>query len=286
MGKIFLLIASVVWGFAFVAQRSVVGHLGPYTLNAVRFFLGGLCLVPVIWFLSKKKIIDFVLDRTTVVSALKKGSVMGLLLAGGVMLQQAGIEHTTAGKAGFITGLYMVLVPFLGLFLGQRTTPAAYAGIAVAVPGLYLLSMSGDSFAMGRGDFLVLLGAVVWSFHVVMTGRFSRQSEPVFLAFIQFMVCAVLCGLGMVAFEHPQLNELAFCKRAVIYASVGSVAVAFTLQVVGQKSTAPSIAAVILGMEAAFAALGGYLFLNETLSGRELAGCALMLAGMLLAQKE
>ncbi len=270
-----LLLAAAIWGFAFVAQRAGMEHVGPFTFNTARFALGALVLLP---FIGRRA-----WQGMTSGEAWRGGILAGLLLFAGTSLQQWGIVSTTAGKAGFITGLYVIIVPIIGIWEGRRTGMGTWLGGILAVIGLYLLSVR-EGFRMGGGDLLVLGGAVVWAMHVVAIARLTRRLEPRLIAFQQFAVTALLSAVCAFLFEPGQILDLAPALWPVLYAGVMSTALAFTLQVVAQKRAHPAHAAVLLSLEAAFALLGGWWLLGEAFSSRALTGCALMLAGMLLSQ--
>jgi drug/metabolite transporter (DMT)-like permease len=274
-----LLLVALIWGFGFVAQRVGMEHLGPYAFNGIRFLLGGLCLVPL------------ALRRTTVPLEWKEGRIpLGKagLMAGGMLfvaatLQQVGIQYTTAGKAGFITGLYVVLVPMIGLAFGQRTNAGTWIGAVAAAIGLYLLSITED-FRIEPGDLLELIGAVFWAGHVLILAYLSPRTVPVRLAMMQFFVCGVLSLMVSFATEPLSLAAIVDAAVPILYGGVCSVGAGYTLQVVVQRKAHPSHAAILLSLESPFAALGGWLLLDEVLSGRALTGCTLMLAGMLVSQ--
>ncbi len=276
-----LLVAAVIWGFAFVAQRVGMEHVGPFTYNGVRFVLGALSLLPLLW-LGRRSAAPIGPGGWRPI--LGGGLLAGLILFAGASLQQVGIVYTTAGKAGFITGLYVVIVPLIGLLWGHRTPWSTWIGAALAVAGLYLLTLT-DDLALAEGDGLVLIGAFFWAGHVLVIGWLSgRHIEPVLLAGLQFIVCAVLSLAVAVATEDITLAGLWGGAMPILYGGLLSVGVAYTLQVVAQRDAPPAHAAIILSLETVFAALGGWLLLNEILSGRGLLGCALMFAGMLLSQ--
>jgi drug/metabolite transporter (DMT)-like permease len=274
-----LLLVALIWGFGFVAQRVGMEHIGPYTFNGIRFLLGGLCLLPL------------ALRRTSVPMAPKAQRIPLLragLLAGGVLfiaatLQQVGITSTTAGKAGFITGLYVVLVPMLGLLFRERTNIGTWIGAVAAAVGLYLLSVTED-FRIEAGDLLVLIGAIFWAGHVLVLSYLSPRTVPVRLAMVQFFVCGVLSLLIGIVLETISLWAIIEATVPIFYGGVCSVGAGYTLQVVVQRKAHPSHAAILLSLESPFAALGGWLLLGEVLSGRALVGCTLMLVGMLLSQ--
>jgi drug/metabolite transporter (DMT)-like permease len=277
---ILLLLTSIIWGFAFVAQRVGMDYVGPFLFNGIRFALGSLSLLPLVYVNQKRG--TFVNDPPL------KAVIFGGLLAGvalflGASLQQIGIIYTTAGKAGFITGLYVVLVPILGIFLRQPTQLGTWLGAVIAVIGLYLLSVT-EQFTIAFGDLLVLIGAFFWAGHVHIISKFSRKITPIKLALIQFITCSLLSLCTALAFEHNTLQGIWGAGLAILYGGVCSVGIAYTLQVVAQRQAHPAHAAIILSLESVFAVVGGWLLLHEHLMPRGLIGCALMLTGMLLSQ--
>ncbi len=279
--EILLLLAAIIWGFAFVAQRMGMDHIGPFTYNGVRFLLGALSLAPLLWLGRRTApLLDPGAKRLTLAGSL----LAGLILFAGASLQQIGLIYTTAGKAGFITGLYVVIVPLLGLLWGQRTPWGTWLGALLAIFGLYLLTMS-DRLALGEGDGLVLIGALFWAGHVLVIGWLAgRRVDPVLLACLQFIVCAVLSLAVALVSEPITLTGLRGATLPILYGGLLSVGVAYTLQVVAQRDAPPTHAAIILSLETVFAALGGWLLLNEVLAERGLLGCGLMFVGMLLSQ--
>lgn len=278
--NLLLLLTAAIWGSAFVAQRVGMDHVGPFTFNGVRFALGALSLVPLILVMPK--------PGPSAGPGAPKALVTGGLLAGsalyfGASLQQVGLVHTTAGKAGFITGLYVVIVPLMGLFWRQRPDMGTWVGAVLAAVGLYFLSVT-DQFTIALGDFLVLLGAFFWAGHVLLLGWLSPRVDTLRLAFVQFIVCSVLSLGTAFAVETVALSGILNAALPILYGGLGSVGIAYTLQVVAQKDAKPAHAAIILSMESPFAALAGFLLLGEILAGRSIVGCTLMLAGMLLSQ--
>jgi drug/metabolite transporter (DMT)-like permease len=272
-----LLLTAFIWGFAFVAQRMGMEYVGPYLFNAARFALGCLPLLPFVAQNASGPLLPHLLRAAP-------GSLLaGLFLFAGSSLQQVGIVYTTAGKAGFITGLYVILVPILGLALGQRSGRKTWLGALLATAGLYLLSIE-PPFSTAYGDALVLIGALFWAGHVLIIGRFAQQIDWAALAFLQFLTCSLLsCGVALVV-EPVAWLPLVDAAWPVFYGGVLSVGVAYTLQVVAQRQTPASHAAIILSLETVFAALGGWWLLSEAMSLRGLAGCGLMFGGMLVSQ--
>jgi len=297
---LFLLVAALVWGFGFVAQRVGTEVLPPFSFNAIRFAMGAVLLAPLIFMRGKRPYsVDrdspqqLVSPRQHVLSTsadfrLKLvlwggGAVAGLLVAVAVNFQQFGIATTTAGKAGFITGMYMVLVPFLGYFVRHRPGWGSWIGALISALGLFFLSV-GSNFTIAPGDLLLLVCAVTFAFQVLLVGWLSPRCDPLQLAWVEFFFCAIFCAIGALLFEHITWQAVSDGLIPLLYSGIASVAIGYTLQVVGQRDANPTHASILMNMEAVFAALGGWLILGEVLSGRALLGCALMFVGMLLAQ--
>lgn len=269
-----LLAVALIWGVGFVVNRLAALQAGALLYNGVRFVLGTLTLAPFVW------------HRLRSFSRLELwgGALVGLVLFAGSAFQQMGLRFTTAGKAAFITGLYVVLVPLLlALIWRQRPHWTAWAASALAATGLYLLSAV-EHGALLLGDSLELAGALLWAFHVILIGRLARRVDALRLALIQYAVCGLLSILAGLAWEERTWAGLAAAWWAVVFTGVLSVGLAYTLQVVGQRHAPPTDAAVILSAETVFAALSGWLVLGETLAARQWTGCGLMLGGMILAQ--
>jgi drug/metabolite transporter (DMT)-like permease len=272
-----LLLTAAIWGFAFVAQRLGMEHIGPFYFNGVRFALGFTTLLPFV-LRNNRGTFGAALSRTGPAAGLA-----GLVLFAGASLQQIGIVYTTAGKAGFITGLYVVLVPIMGLALRAHTRWSTWVGALVAACGMYLLSVQ-PPLSIGLGDGLVLISALFWALHVLLIGRIAARHDWALLAAGQFFVCALL-SMGVALFtEDTAPQRMVDAAAPILYGGVLSVGIAYTLQVVAQRQAPPAHAAVILSLETVFAALGGWLLLDEYLSPRGLIGCGLMLAGMLISQ--
>lgn len=280
---VMLLITAAIWGFAFVAQRLGMDYVGPFTFNAARFFLGALSLLPLLLILKAQTPVPAKDGKR--IKLWQGGLLAGLLLFMGSTFQQVGLQYTTAGNAGFITGLYIIIVPILALLWGQKTGKHTWFGASMAVIGLYLLSVT-DDFTLAYGDLLQLIGAVFWAGHVLLIGWLSPRMDALRLSVIQFFTCGSISLLAALTMEEPNLNSLAQAWQPIAYAGLLSVGVAYTLQVIAQKEAPASHAAIILSLEAVFAVIGGYLFLNELLSIKGLIGCTLMLAGMLISQFE
>lgn len=277
--NLLLLLAAAIWGFAFVAQRVGMEHVGPFTFNGVRFLLGSLSLIPLIFYSQ----VDFQSTRTKLKSAVPYGLLAGAVLFMGASLQQIGLMYTTAGKAAFITCLYIVLVPIIGIFLRQSAGMGTWLGCILAILGLYFLCIK-ESASIQMGDLLELAGAFFWSFHILIIGYCSRKVDPLILSSYQFLTCGTLSLITALITETIVLHHMLAAAIPILYGGICSVGIAYTLQVVGQRHAPPAHAAIILSMETVFAVIGGFLLLGERIQGQELIGCALMLTGMLVSQ--
>ncbi len=283
--ELILLLAAAIWGFAFVAQRLGMDHVGPFTYNGIRFALGGISLLPflLVGIKRKKNKLVVVSPPPAVGLIIKSGLAAGVVLFTGASLQQVGLVHTTAGKAGFITGLYVVIVPFIGLLWKQKSSAGTWIGALLAALGLYFLSIT-QELTVEYGDFLEFLGAFCFACHVVIIGRVTNRIDTVTLSIIQCSICSALSLLVAVAFEEIAWQGIKAAALPIFYGGVFSVGIAYSLQIYGQRGSHPAHAAILLSLESVIAALGGWLILNEVLSGRALFGCALMMAGMLVSQ--
>lgn len=280
--NLLLLLTALIWGAAFVAQRMGMDHMGPLTFNAVRFALGALALVPLILHMDRKR----VSIAPALPTLIRGGMLMGGALFLGAWLQQFGLCYTTAGKAGFITGLYVVFVPLIGIFLGHRYGLGTWAGAGLAIAGMYLLSVT-ENMSIDKGDALVLMSAVFWGVHVLLIGKLTSglaAVDAIKLAAVQFACCSLVSLAGAALFEDITLSGLRDGLIPILYGGLMSVGVAYTLQVVAQRDARPAPAAIILSLEAVFAAVAGWMLLGEILTVQALIGCALMLCGMIWSQ--
>ena len=277
-----LLAVAAIWGSAFVVQRLAAVEVGVYLFNGLRFLVAALFLAPIA--------ISRALAGPDMAGVNRKSLpgvvLVGLLLAGGAALQQAGLKYTTAGNAGFITGLYVVFIPiFLGLFWHQQVRRIIWLGALFAVIGLFLLS-TGGRFRLSFGDALELAGAVFWALHVIFIGRLVQRLDVLQIAVGQYLVCGVVSlAIGLIL-EAQVLPAMVDKWWAVAYTGLISVGLGYTFQAVGQRVAPPADAAIILSLEAVFAAAAGWIFLGEVLGPVQLTGCGVMLLGMLLAQSE
>lgn len=280
--SLMLFTAAFIWGTAFVAQSVGMNYLGPLSFNGARFLLGSAALLPVIWFNRARKHSGENLsgNRKDTVTG---GICCGLVLCAAALLQQYGILYTSVGKAGFITTLYIILVPFFGIFLKKKVPGKVWAGAVIAAFGMYLLCMS-ERFSLGKGDALVLLCAVLFAIHILVIDFFSPRADGVELSCIQFLTAGILGSILAVIFEKPDIGDFVEGIVPLAYAGILSSGVAYTLQVLGQKKTDPAVASLILSLESVVSVLAGWVVLNQALTGRELAGCALVFGAVILVQ--
>lgn len=275
-----LMLAAVIWGFAFVAQRASVDHIGPFAFNAIRFALGAISLLPFI-FLIKANSSEKQLYQPR---HLKVGGLLtGLLLFAGASFQQVGIVYTSAGNAGFITSLYVIMVPIFGLLWRHKTSFLTWFGALFATIGLYFLSIQ-DKLKLSEGDSIVLLAALFFAFHVIIIGLYSNKANPIILSIVQFSICAVLSFGASLITEETTWSGIKAATIPLLYGGILSVGVAFTFQVIGQRKAKSATAAIILSFESIFAAFGGWLILNEIFTLRDILGASLMLAGIIISQ--
>lgn len=282
-----LLVVSAIWGFAFVAQIKGMEHLGPFWFNACRFALGFLSLLPVYFMLEmvsgKKASEDKSGKQYDNKLLLKWGPVTGIVLFLASSFQQVGLLYTTAGNAGFITGFYIILVPILGIGLGHSTRPVTWFGGAIALAGLYFLTVK-DGLSLNTGDLLTLGSGCMYAVQILLIGWLSRHVHPLKLSLMQFFMTALCSMVVALYLETVSFDAIAQSIGPLLFAGVLSTGVAFTIQVIAQKDAASSHAAIIMSLEAVFAVLGGWLLLDEQIGPRGMLGCSLMMAGMLLSQ--
>ena len=303
--SLILLLTATIWGIAFVAQSEGGDAVGPFTFNATRSIIGSLVLIPVIFLLNKINPQSDTNSEETAASASgsanNKGASVGgnlftrnkTLILGGIAcgiclclasnFQQLGIQYTSVGKAGFLTACYIIIVPILGLFMKKKCSPFIWVAVVMALVGLYLLCIT-DGFSIGKGDILVLICAVLFSLHILVIDYFSPKVDGVKMSCIQFLVCGILTAIPAVILEHPRLSAFNGAWGAILYAGVMSCGVAYTLQIVGQKNMNPTVASLILSLESCISVLAGWIILGQKLSTREIIGCVVMFAAIILAQ--
>jgi drug/metabolite transporter (DMT)-like permease len=280
-GSLLLLLGSVIWGAAFVAQRVGMDHLGPFSFNGIRMLLAGIVLIPVAAFIDRKKEPGV---RPDPKDQRKAGLLCGALLFIASSLQQMGLVTTSAGKAGFITALYILIVPILNRVLfKKRSGLHVWLAIAIGVFGMYLLCMK-EGFRLTRGDTLVCCCAVVFSGHILCCDHFSRRADPVYLAAVQFVTVALASGVIALIVEEPSAAQLKAAAIPILWCGVMSGGVGYTLQMVAQRMTDPTVASLLMSLESVFAALAGALLLHERMSARELLGSVILFAAIVLVQ--
>lgn len=301
-----LLLAATIWGIAFVAQSVGMEYVGPFTFNGVRSLIGALVLVPVILLLNRSRDTSSGSAGSAIPESASNGTqksaattaaaspyknrdlwiggiACGIALFAASNFQQFGIKYTTVGKAGFITACYIVIVPIIGLFMKKKCSPFIWTAVVMALIGLYLLCIT-DGFSIGLGDLLVLICAFLFSLHIMVIDYFSPRTDGVKLSCIQFLVCGILSMIPALILEHPQISSILTAWLPILYAGVMSCGVAYTLQIVGQKNVNPTVASLILSLESCISVLAGWALLGQKLSAKELLGCVIMFAAIILAQ--
>jgi drug/metabolite transporter (DMT)-like permease len=288
IGSTFILVfAALIWGVAFVAQSVGMEFVGPFTFNTARSVLGGTVLIPCILILDKTAgkplSIWGTKDKEARKTLLKGGLLCGTVLAIASALQQIGIVYTSVGKAGFISALYIVIIPLFGLYAGRRVSKMVWASVVIATVGMYFLCMN-ESFVINIGDFLIFLCAIVFSLHILIIDHFAPKVDAVRMSCIQFFVCAAVGAIPMLITESPDIKVIASAWQPIVYAGVLSSGVAYTLQIVAQKNIPPVVASLIFSLESVFAALAGWIILGQDLTARELLGSLFVFAAIILSQ--
>lgn len=277
---VLLFLTAIIWGFAFVAQRVGADYVGTFTFNGIRFLLGSFSLIHVILIFEREAADKKKLIKTFYIS-LAAGTVLFIAAS----LQQYGVELTgSAGKAGFLTGLYTVLVPVFRFFLGKKTSFLTFIGAFFAVGGLFFLCMTGNSVSFGKGDIVLIIGAVFWAFHILIIDKFVNDVSPLKFSMMQFFVCGVLSVIGALLTETVEISSVKAAAVPILYGGIMSVGVAYTCQILGQKHSDPTFASIVFSTESVFSAVGGALLLNEIMTGRGYFGCAIIFVGIVLSQ--
>lgn len=285
--SILLLLTAIIWGTAFVAQSVGMDYIGPFTFNAARFLIGGTVLIPLIIYRSKKN----PLLRNQSMEEKRKnrktvwigGICCGIALCEASLLQQMGIQHTIVGKAGFITTLYIIIVPLVELLFGKKIAKKIWVGAVMAVVGLYLLCIN-ENFSIGKGDFLVLICAVLFAVHILVIDHFAPKADGVCLSAVQFFISGTVSAIGAILFENPNVSAMLEAVVPILYAGVMSCGVAYTLQVIGQKDMNPTVASMILSLESVISVLAGWIILGQALSMKEIIGCVIVFMAVILVQ--
>lgn len=288
--ELMLLTTALIWGTAFVAQRSGMDYVGPFTFNGIRFLVGAIVMIPIILVMDKLAKNNQQAVPMTMEEKKKErkflwtgGFFCGLALLAGTGLQQMGLVYTSAGKTGFITALYIVIVPIIGVFLGRKVRMLLWVSVGLGVAGLYLLSIN-EGFSINIGDFLVFLCAFGFAAHILVVDHFSPKTNPIKLSAVQFFVCGALSLVIMAFVEDPQIGFILDAAFPILYTGIMSCCVAYTFQVVAQRDVAPTVASLLLSMESVFAVIFGMLLLHEQLLPKEIIGCIVMFAAIILAQ--
>lgn len=284
VGNLALFLTALIWGLGFVAQRSGMEYIGPFTFNAVRSFLGAISLVPLILWAKYSKP-DLRSDKRKFVQRVglaKAGIYCGLALFMAMSIQQYCMQYVGAGKAGFITALYIILVPIMSVFMGAKIAKRVYTSVLMAVIGLYLLCFQADG-KYDIYDLWLLVSAFFYGLQIILVNKYARLVHPIKASATQFLVVGVLSLIPMAILETPDVASLIDCKVPLLYAGFLACGVAYSLQMFGQKYTFPILATLILCLESVFAVIGGALILGEVLSTREIIGCVLMISAVILA---
>ena len=270
-----------------MAQSVGMDYIGPFTFNAARFLIGGTVLIPLIIYRSKK---NPILSKQSAEEKRKNrktvwigGICCGIALCGASLLQQMGIQHTTVGKAGFITTLYIIIVPLVELLFGKKIAKKIWVGAVMAVIGLYLLCIN-ENFSIGKGDFLVLICAVLFAVHILVIDHFAPKADGVCLSAVQFFISGTVSAIGAILFENPNVSTMLEAVVPILYAGVMSCGVAYTLQVIGQKDMNPTVASMILSLESVISVLAGWVILGQALSMKEIIGCVIVFMAVILVQ--
>lgn len=280
-GPIYLLLCALFWGTAFASQSNAMQHIGPYTFVFLRSTITCLVLIACLPLLNRLSG-ESKREQVSLKRHLLVGGLCGCFLVLATILQQIGLVTTTTAKSGFITALYIVIVPVLGIFLKKRPSATIGLGVALSLAGLYFLCMT-DRLSIGFGDLITLGSAFVFAIHIILIDSLGGNLNSIKLSAIQFGAAAIVAGVVMLIFETPSLTGILACWKDILFVAVISGAAGYTLQIVGQKHTEPTLASLIMCLESVFAALGGWILLNQTLSARELLGCALMLSASAIA---
>ncbi len=278
-----LTLTALIWGAAFVAQSVGMDYVGPFTYLCSRSVIGGIVLLPLIKFFGNKSDNIPASDSKSKKVLIIGGICCGLALFIASSFQQAGIKYTTVGKAGFITSLYMIVVPIAGILLGRKSSKKVWVSVVIAIIGMYFLCMNGES-GINKGDLLVLCASFGFSFHILVIDHFSPKVNGIKMSCIQFWVCAAASGICMFIFEKPDINSILSAWASILYAGALSSGVGYTLQIIAQKDIDPTVASLICSLESVFSVLFGWILLNQALSAKELFGCVLVFIGVVLTQ--
>lgn len=275
-----LFLTAIIWGFAFVAQRVGADYVGAFTFNGIRFLLGSMSLIPVILIFEREKF-----DKSKFIRTVLTGLLGGAVLFIASTLQQYGVVYTgSAGKAGFLTGLYIVIVPIIRFFMGKKTSILTFFGALFALAGLFFLCMTGDKITFGKGDIVLIVGAVFWAIHILVVDRFVNNVSTLKFSMIQFFTCGTLSMISALIVENIEFSAIKSAGIPILYGGLMSVGVAYTCQILGQKKADPTFASIVFSTESVFSAIGGAIILHEIMTGRGYFGCVLIFIGIILSQ--
>jgi drug/metabolite transporter (DMT)-like permease len=280
--SLILLLTAIIWGIAFVAQSVGMDYVGPFTFIAVRNVIGVIVLLPVVYVMGRTRKNNA--TRENKKDLITGGIFCGIFLFVASAFQQFGVKYTSVGKAGFITAMYIVIVPILGIFMNKKTGVRIWIGVVLAVIGMYFLCISKGESGMQMGDILVFVCAVTFSFHILTVDYFSPRVDGVKMSCIQFFTCGILSAIFMFIFEEPNITDILNAWVPILYAGALSSGVAYTLQIVGQKGMNPTVASLILSLESVVSVLAGWIILHQRLSAREMFGCAVAFAAIIIVQ--
>ena len=286
-GASLLILGSFIWGTTFVAQSMGTNHLNAFSFNCIRNFIGVFALIPVLFiqlYTQNANMNSAQIKKVFTKDLLLGGFICGTALCLASNFQQMGIEHSTVGKSAFITTLYIVLVPLLGLFFKKKLSPQIWCGVLLAMIGLYLLCMKDEAFVLTTGDIYLLLCAFFFTIQITAVDYYAPKVNCIALSMMQFLTTAILSGIGMLFTELPTMENIIGALFPLLYAGVLSSGIAYTFQIIGQKHLAPTVASLIMSLESVFATLAGWIVLHEILSTKELIGCGLVFAAVVLTQ--
>ncbi len=285
-GTLILALTAIIWGISFVSQSVSMEHIGPNTFAGIRTLLGCITLLPVIIFKNIKEKGNRIAKEQKGRSKdiITGGIICGVLLCIASTVQTYGMKYTTAGKSGFITAMYMILVPIVSIFMGKKIRPSVIVCVLIAMTGLYFLCIKKGEFSMGYGDLVTLICAVFFTFHILVIDHYSPNVDGVKLSCMQFFVAGTINIIIMFIFEKPVIKDILVCAVPILYSGIMSCGVAYTLQIIGQKFAEPTVASLVMSMESVFAALAGWVLLGQGMNGREIFGCLLMFGAITLIQ--
>ncbi|MDO4486496.1 MAG: DMT family transporter [Bacillota bacterium] len=283
-GNIILMLAAMIWGCGLVAQKAGMNYMGPLGFTSVRCLMGGIVLLPLVWFMDRRKTEDERKPEASRAQIVKGAIFCGAALTTLILCQQFGLPHTTVGKAGFITALNILITPIIGLFLGKKAGYNLWIGVFIGIFGIYLLCLSGGISDITFGDAMMLGAALVCAIHIHLIDHFVETVDPVKLSSYQFLFTGIVCFVPALIFEGLTWNAIVDCIIPLLYSGIASAGIGYTLQVIGQKMTSPNLACLIMSLETVFSLLAGWLFFHEILEPHEYVGCILMFAAIIISQ--